>query len=159
MSLTSFQQSNCKETSHGLLQMPEDNTKLIIGSTCGAVLFIVLFITVFVLCLRRMEVNLSRKAVSQFVVPKSSLREDNIEGRGIFCNLPMKCILPGMISDFEEAVNLGKLFLFRTQFTIKQDLFFLSPYWLDSLDGKVQSFNWRLCSRFAVHHSGKPSWI
>ena len=30
-----------------------------------------------------------------------------------------------MISDFEEAVNLGKLFLFRTQFTIKQNLLFL----------------------------------
>ena len=83
MSLTSLQQIHCKETSDGLLLMQEDNTTLIIGSTCGAVLFIVLFITVFVLCLRRMEVNLSRKAVSQFVVPKSSLREDNIEGRGI----------------------------------------------------------------------------
>jgi len=106
MSFTSFQQSNCKETSHGLLLVQDDNTTLIIGSTCGAVLFIVLFISMFVLCLRRMEVNLSRKAVSQFVVPKSSLREDNIE-------------------DFEEAVNLGKLFLFRTQFTIKPDLFFL----------------------------------
>ena len=110
---TSFQQNNCSETFHNLHVMPEDTTTLIIGSACGAVLVVILVISVFVLCLRRMEVKLSRKAVSQFVVPKSKLREDNIEGRrGILHNLPMKCILPGMISDFEEAVNLGKTFSF-----------------------------------------------
>ena len=82
---TSFQQNNCSETFHSLHVMPEDTTNLIIGSACGAVLVVILVISVFVLCLRRMEVNLSRKAVSQFVVPKSKLREDNIEGRrGIY---------------------------------------------------------------------------
>ena len=83
MSISSFQENNCTETFHGLHVMPEDTTNVIIGSAVGGVLFIIIFITVFVLCLRRMKVNLSRKAVSQFVVPKSSLREDNIEGRGI----------------------------------------------------------------------------
>ena len=83
MSLTTFQENNCTDTFHGLHVMPEDTTNVIIGSAVGGVLVIVIFITVFVLCLRRMEVNLSRKAVSQFVVPKSVLREDNIEGRGI----------------------------------------------------------------------------
>ncbi len=35
-----------------------------------------------------------------------------VGGEYILHNLPMKCILPGMISDFEEAVNLGKTFSF-----------------------------------------------
>ena len=94
VSLTIFQQTNCEEKYHGLHKLPEeDQTNIIIGSVCGAVLFIVLFVLMFLFCLRRMKDSLSRKAVSQFVVPKSKLREDNIEGRRIFYNLPMKCIL------------------------------------------------------------------
>ena len=105
-----YSESNCAEYSHALRLIPGDDPDIvIIGTVCGAVLFILLFILAFVLCLKRMKVNLSRKAVSHFVVPKSSLREDKIEGRGVIRNLTMKCILPGMISDFEEAVNLGKL--------------------------------------------------
>ena len=76
-----------------MIQQEEDSTSIIVGSVVGVLLALVVLVVVLAVFLRRMEVTLSKRAVSQFIIPSThpSVRERAVEeGKSKFNCTPLR---------------------------------------------------------------------